>query len=120
MLRRLSLSALALAAMAPLAFAHPGHGSEVGSLIAGFAHPLLGLDHVLAMVAVGLWAAFLGGRAVWIVPAAFVSVMAGGFALATAGPAFLAVALGVGGSVVVMGVLQIGRASCRERVCPYV
>jgi urease accessory protein len=65
----------------------------------------LGLDHVLAMVAVGLWAAFLGGRAVWIVPAAFVSVMTGGFALATEGFTLPAVELGVAGSVVVLGVL---------------
>src|SRR3546814_8398627 len=80
MLRCLPLCALALAATIPPAFAHPGHAGEAGALIAGFAHPLLGLDHVLAMVAVGLWAAFLGGRDVWIVPTAFVSVMAGGFA----------------------------------------
>lgn len=105
MLRRLSLSPLALFATTLPAFAHPGHGSEAGALVAGFTHPLVGLDHVLAMVAVGLWAAFLGGRAAWIVPAAFVSVMAGGFALATGGLALPAVEPGVAGSVVVLGAL---------------
>ena len=51
----------------------------------GFAHPLGGLDHVLAMVAVGLYAAMLGGRALWLVPATFVTVMALGGALGIAG-----------------------------------
>jgi urease accessory protein len=105
MLYRLSLFTLALITTTTPAFAHSGQGSEAGALVAGFAHPLLGLDHVLAMVAVGLWAAFLGGRAVWIVPAAFVSVMTGGFALATEGFTLPAVELGVAGSVVVLGVL---------------
>lgn len=107
MLRCLSLSALALAATTLPAAAHPGHGSEAGALVAGFAHPFLGLDHVLVMVAVGLWAAFLGGRAVWVVPAAFASVMAGSFALATGGLALPAVEPGVAGSAV-MGVLIAG------------
>ncbi|HET6630255.1 MAG TPA: HupE/UreJ family protein [Woeseiaceae bacterium] len=103
--RRLSLSVFLLVTTTLPAFAHPGHGSETGAIVAGFAHPLLGLDHVLAMLAVGLWAAFLGGRAVWIVPAAFVAVMAGGFASATAGFALPGVEPGVAGSVVLMGVL---------------
>src|SRR5579862_8685433 len=51
----------------------------------GFAHPLSGWDHVLAMFAVGLWAAQLGGRARWLVPASFVAVMAFGGALGMAG-----------------------------------
>lgn len=105
MLCRLSLAALALVATTLPAFAHPGHDSAAGALVAGFAHPLLGLDHVLAMVAVGLWAAFLGGRAVWRVPSAFVMVMAGGFAVATAGLGLPAVELGIAGSVVALGVL---------------
>lgn len=105
MLGCFSLSTLALVTTMLPAFAHPGRGNEAGALVAGFAHPLLGLDHVLAMVAVGLWAGFLGGRAAWIVPAAFVSVMTGSFALATGGLALPAVELGVVGSVVVLGVL---------------
>ena len=62
-------------AAASAAFAHPGH-SSVDGIASGFAHPLSGWDHLLAMIAIGLWAAQLGGRACWRVPAAFVSVMA--------------------------------------------
>jgi urease accessory protein len=61
-----------------LAHAHPGHdGHELTwDFSGGFAHPLSGWDHLLAMMAVGLWAAQLGGRARWFVPSAFVGVMA--------------------------------------------
>lgn len=58
--------------------AHPGHDGGHGfewDFAGGFAHPIGGLDHVLAMVAVGVWAARLGGRARWAVPATFVGVM---------------------------------------------
>lgn len=74
---------LTVAATVP-AFAHLDP-AEHGSLAAGFSHPLFGLDHILAMVAVGLWAATQGGRALWIVPSAFVGTMALGFAAATLG-----------------------------------
>jgi len=84
MLKR-SLLVLAISAAATLpAFAHLDPG-EHGSFAAGFSHPLFGLDHILAMIAVGLWAAQQGGRAIWMVPAAFVGTMAVGFALAIAG-----------------------------------
>jgi urease accessory protein len=84
MLKR-SLITLAITLSATLpAFAHLDP-IEHGSLAAGFSHPFFGLDHILAMVAVGLWAAQQGGRAVWIVPAAFVGTMALGFAAAIAG-----------------------------------
>lgn len=84
MLKRISL-ALAITAAATLpAFAHLDP-VEHGSFAAGFSHPLFGLDHILAMVAVGLWAAMQGGRAIWIVPSAFVGTMAVGFAAAIAG-----------------------------------
>lgn len=62
-----------------LALAHPGHGF---GLQAGFLHPFTGTDHLLAMVGVGLWAAILGGRARWALPAGFLSMMALGGALA--------------------------------------
>ncbi|GKY88908.1 HupE/UreJ family protein [Sinisalibacter aestuarii] len=75
---------LVLALFATPAFAHLPPG-EYGSFAAGISHPLFGLDHILAMVAVGLWASQLGGRALWAVPAAFVSVMVLGFVLAIAG-----------------------------------
>lgn len=81
--RSLITLAITLAATLP-AFAHLDP-IEHGSLAAGFSHPLFGLDHVLAMVAVGLWAAQQGGRAIWVVPGAFVGTMALGFAAAVAG-----------------------------------
>ncbi|SMQ70103.1 urease accessory protein [Devosia lucknowensis] len=84
MLKRSLLTlAITLAATLP-AFAHLDP-AEHGSFAAGFSHPLFGLDHILAMVAVGLWAAQQGGRALWLVPSAFVGTMAVGFALAIAG-----------------------------------
>lgn len=83
MLKR-SLLTLAITFSATLpAFAHLDPG-EHGSFAAGFSHPLFGLDHILAMVAVGLWAAMQGGRARWMVPSAFVGTMALGFATAIA------------------------------------
>ncbi len=84
MLKRSLLTlAIFIAATLP-AFAHLDP-AEHGSLAAGFSHPLFGLDHILAMVAVGLWAAMQGGRALWLVPAAFVGTMALGFIAALAG-----------------------------------
>ena len=84
MLKRSLLTlAISIAATLP-AFAHLDP-AEHGSFAAGFSHPLFGLDHILAMVAVGLWAAMQGGRALWLVPAAFVGTMALGFAAAIAG-----------------------------------
>lgn len=85
MFRKIALSLLALVATAVPALAHL-NPAEHGSFLAGFTHPLTGTDHILAMVAVGLWAALLGhaagGRALWLVPAAFVATMAAGFAAA--------------------------------------
>jgi urease accessory protein len=97
-------SAAALAAiLAPTAaWAHPGHGEAVG-FVQGFVHPVTGLDHVLAMVAVGLFAANLGGRALWAVPLSFVSVMAIGGALGVAGIAVPFVEAGIALSVIVLG-----------------
>jgi urease accessory protein len=105
MLSRFALSAATLCTTTFPALAHPGHESDAGSLVAGLAHPLLGVDHVLAMVAVGLWAAFLGARAVWMVPAAFLLGMAGGFALAMAGIGLPMAEPGIAASVLVLGVL---------------
>lgn len=69
----------ALASLLPaVASAHPGHdgGHDLNwDFSGGFSHPVLGFDHLIAMLAVGIWAAQLGGRARWIVPATFVSVM---------------------------------------------
>ncbi|HSK41222.1 MAG TPA: HupE/UreJ family protein [Arenibaculum sp.] len=101
-------AALVLAAVSGLpaaALAHTGAVTGGAGFIAGFAHPLFGLDHLLAMFAVGLWAAQLGGRALWAVPASFVGAMVLAGAAAMAGAALPAVELGILGSVVVLGLL---------------
>ena len=99
---RIVLVAAALVATAMPAFAHTGVGAH-GGLAAGFTHPLLGLDHLLAMIAVGLFAAACGGKALWLVPLAFVAMMAGGGTLAMAGIQVPMVELGIALSVVVLG-----------------
>src|SRR3546814_18852902 len=73
--------------------------------VSGFAHPILGWDHVVAMVAVGLWGAFLGAPAIWILPVVFPLVMAFGGALGVLGVAVPAVEVGIAGSAVVLGLL---------------
>lgn len=103
MSRTLVASLFALALLIPaVAFAHTGQGATAG-FAHGFAHPIFGVDHVLAMVAVGLFAGQLGGRALWMVPAAFVGVMAVGGALGVAKMAVPGVEIGIALSVVVLG-----------------
>src|SRR3954462_8080366 len=108
---RLSAPALATAvALAPaVASAHTGIGQTAGFLH-GFWHPIGGIDHVLAMVAVGLFAAQLGGRALWAVPATFVAVMAAGGALGMAGVGLPAVEVGIALSVLVLGLVVLAGA----------
>jgi len=100
------LAAIAMTATATPAFAHLDP-AEHGSFAAGFSHPLFGLDHILAMVGVGLWAALLGGRATWRVPTAFVVTMMAGFAAATANIGLPFVEPVVAASVVVLGLLAL-------------
>lgn len=100
----LPLTAAMLAAIAGPAMAHLDPVAH-GSVAAGFTHPLFGADHVLAMVAVGLWAVMLGARAVWAVPAAFVGAMAVGFVLSLLGMPLPLVEPLILASVIVMGVL---------------
>jgi urease accessory protein len=102
-LLRLAAAFLALAPAA--ASAHPGH--EAAGLAQGFMHPLGGFDHIIAMVAVGLLAARLGGRALWLVPASFVVAMTvAGFAAST-GVALPYVETGITVSVVVLGAVAV-------------
>lgn len=104
MIRRFILSLTALALSTAPAFAHL-NPEEHGSFMAGFSHPLFGLDHILVMVAVGLWASQIGGRALWLVPAAFVGTMAFGFGLAVAGVDLPFVEPAILASVVALGLL---------------
>jgi urease accessory protein len=92
-----------LAALVPAAAsAHIGIGSTLG-FAHGFTHPLSGLDHILAMVAVGTFAAKLGGRALWAVPLTFMALMVFGGALGMAGITLPFVEAGIALSVVVLG-----------------
>ena len=91
------------------ALAHPGHGAD--GFAHGFAHPLGGLDHVLAMAAVGLYAALLGGRALWLVPASFVGMMAVGGALGMARVALPYTEIVIALSVVALGLAITLRAN---------
>ncbi|MDM9620633.1 HupE/UreJ family protein [Rhizobium sp. S96] len=102
-------AALAALVLAPsLAFAHTGVGGTTG-FFHGFSHPLSGLDHVLAMIMVGIIACQLGGRALWLVPATFVLVMAAGGALGMAGVGLPFVEAGIALSVIVLGaVIALG------------
>lgn len=103
----LALAVLTLAATPALA--HTGVGA-VSGLSAGIGHPIGGLDHVLAMVAVGILAAQLGGEAMWFVPASFICMMIVGGLLAIDGVPVPFVELGILGSVVVLGgVIAAGR-----------
>lgn len=104
MIRRITLALAALAATTAPAFAHL-NPEEHGSFMAGFSHPLFGLDHILVMVAVGLWAAQIGGKALWGVPAAFVATMAIGFGLAVSGVDLPFVEPAILASVVALGLL---------------
>lgn len=97
-----------LAFYAGAASAHTGHHAVAG-FVSGLSHPLSGLDHLLAMVAIGLWAAQQGGRALWAVPAAFVGTMVLGGALALAGLALPHVETGIAASVLVLGLLVATR-----------
>jgi urease accessory protein len=99
-----AICATAAAAVPAVAFAHTGHGSPEG-LMFGFAHPFAGLDHLAAMVAVGLWAARSPGRAVAFLPAAFLAAMVVGALLAFQGVGLPAVETVLAASVVFLGVL---------------
>lgn len=81
---RLLFSLLLLLLLPLTAHAHTETGS-IGGFLSGFRHPLTGLDHIVAMVAVGLWGAYLGAPAMWLLPVVFPVVMAFGGALGVLG-----------------------------------
>jgi urease accessory protein len=99
---RLGFIAGAIAMAPTAAFAHVGVG-DTGGFFHGFAHPITGLDHVLAMVMVGILAFQMGGRALWLVPTTFVVAMTLGGALGVAGVNVPFVELGIALSIIVLG-----------------
>jgi urease accessory protein len=102
-----SMTWAAICLMPVPAFAHVGV-SDVTGFSHGFGHPIGGADHLLAMVAVGLWAAQMGGRAIWAVPAAFVTMMIVGGALGVSGVHIPFIEAGILVSVLILGVLIAG------------
>ena len=101
-MRRLPIVFVALLLATP-AFAHTGEGS--GGFLAGLAHPVFGPDHVVAMIAVGLWGAFLGAPAIFLLPIVFPLVMAFGGVLGMLGAPLPAVETGIASSAIVLGVM---------------
>src|SRR4051812_12647060 len=96
---RLTLLAPVYLGLASLVLAHPGHPDATG-VRAGLFHPFSGVDHVVAMVAIGLWAAQLGGRALSLLPATFVVAMSAAAAASTLTPAWIDVDQGIAASLV--------------------
>jgi len=101
---KLLLIALFFLVYAGVTWAHESAGIS-GGFISGFIHPTLGWDHVIAMVAVGLWGAFLGSPAIWILPVVFPLIMAFGGALGVIGVPVPAVETGIAASAVVLGAM---------------
>lgn len=92
-------------ALAPTAASAHGGLHESQDFLHGFMHPIGGIDHVLAMVAVGLAAALMGGRAIWAVPLSFIAGMAAAGAVGIAGIALPGTEVGIALSVIVFGIL---------------
>lgn len=103
-MKRTALVATLTLLSASPAFAHAGHG-----ITSGFLHPFLGWDHLAAMLAVGAWGATLGPRAIWAVPAAFVSMMIVGGGLGMAGFALPFVETVILASVLVLAGFVVAR-----------
>jgi len=96
--------AILLTLVPTAAFAHTGAGYAHG-FADGLVHPLGGLDHILAMVTVGVLAWQLGGRAIWLLPASFLALMVVGGVLALAGGSLPWVEVGIAASVIVFGIM---------------
>ena len=95
--------ALACLLSPALALAHVGQGDVPGGFLAGVAHPVFGPDHVVAMVAVGIWGAQLGAPAIWVLPVTFPIVMAFGGVLGGLGVPIPGIEIGIALSAIVLG-----------------
>ncbi len=97
------LSLLLLLSLSTTALAHPGH--SFGGIGSGLLHPFSGLDHLLAMLAVGLWAGQHGSSRVWLLPAVFMSLLATGAGIALLLPSLPLIETGITASVLVLGLI---------------
>jgi len=108
------LTASAMLLYTGMAWAHGDHGDAAplggGSFMTGFLHPFTGWDHVVAMVAVGLWGAFLGRPAIWVLPIVFPLVMAFGGFLGLVGVPIPGIEVGIALSAVVLGLMVAAAA----------
>ena len=104
-MRRFGIFVLSMALLLGGGFAADAHVKDeaAGSFITGLAHPVSGLDHVLAMVAVGLWGAQLGAPALWVLPVAFPLMMAMGGMLGLMGLPLPGIEYGIAASAVLLG-----------------
>lgn len=101
--------AAAIAQVPEAAFAH-AEGESVSGFLTGLSHPISGWDHILAMIAVGLWGALLGPPALWVLPIAFPVAMAAGGMLGLLGISLPWVEIGIAVSSVVLGLLILANA----------
>lgn len=102
------LFGIAASLMSSVAYAHPGHGESIG-FVSGFMHPLLGWDHLLMMLAVGVWAANIGGRARWQLPLTFVATMLLGAIIGAIGITFNAIESTVAAGLIALGLVIMMR-----------
>ncbi|MDB6062387.1 MAG: HupE/UreJ protein [Verrucomicrobiaceae bacterium] len=100
--------ALVAALLPSIAFAHPGHG---GGFLPAFAHPFTGIDHLLMMLCVGVWAGRIGGAARWQLPLTFLSAMTAGWLLGANGLVFGGVESGIAAGLIALGVLLAWQAA---------
>jgi urease accessory protein len=105
MMPRVIRFVVALTALLAAVPASAHTGSLSGGFVGGLMHPVFGLDHVIAMVAVGLWGAFLGPPAIYMLPVAFPLVMAAGGALGIVGVPLPGTEIGIAISAIVLGLM---------------
>jgi urease accessory protein len=105
--KRYALMFAAMAALAPAAALAHQEAGQANGFISGFLHPISGLDHVVAMVAVGLWGAVLGLPAIWVLPVAFPAMMAVGGLMGLLGFPLPGVEIGIAASAIVLGTVVL-------------
>lgn len=109
-------AACAVTLLPALAAAHPGHLGPHADMVAGLLHPVTGVDHLLALLAVGLWTQRQATDSQWVLPTAFVTAMLAGAGLAGLGVALPGVELSIAASVLALGVLVAGGWKMRMRL----
>ena len=107
------LLALSMGLVPQIVYAHDGSTVPFGGFLSGLVHPVLGYDHLLAMLSVGILSAQIGGRAIWTVPATFVGVMAVGGALG-----LIDIGLGVTELGIAISLVLLGAIIAAERTLP--